>query len=76
MKVIGEIQKNKREITSGSSEWPDDTSDVIFIFTREPLEILRMSDHPKLGSCHSLGGDYDHCVLADAKKDGAIIYSV
>ena len=70
------IQKNKKEITSGSSEWPDDTSDVIFIFTREPLEVLRMSDHPKLNSCHSLGGKYDHCVLADAKKDGAIIYSV
>ena len=74
--LVALIQKNKREITSSSVEWPEDTSDVVFIFTREPLEVLRMSDHAGLSSCHSLGGSYDHCALADAKKDGAIIYSV
>jgi hypothetical protein len=70
------VAKNKREITAGSVKWPDDTSDVAFILTREPLEVLRMSDHKGIQSCHSLGAGYDQCSLADAKRDGAIIYSV
>jgi|14BtaG_2_1085337.scaffolds.fasta_scaffold03252_4 hypothetical protein len=70
------VKKNKREITGRSVKWPDDTSDVAFILTREPLEIYRMSDHEGLQSCHSLGAGYDQCALADAQRDGAIIYSV
>lgn len=70
------VQKNKREITGRSVNWPDDTSDMAFILTREPLEIYRMSDHKGLQSCHSLGAGYDQCALADAQRDGAIIYSV
>ena len=74
--LVGLVAKNKREITAGSVKWPDDTSDVAFILTREPLEVLRMSDHKGIKSCHSLGAGYDQCALADAKRDGAIIYSV
>lgn len=70
------FQKNKGELTGSGVEWPEDTSDVLFIFSRDEIDVLRMSDHEGLGSCHSLDGRYDQCVLADAKRDGAIIYSV
>jgi len=70
------FQKNKGELTGSGVEWPEDTSDVLFIFSRDEIDVLRMSDHEGLDSCHSLDGRYDQCVLADAKRDGAIIYSV
>ena len=70
------FQKNKGELTGRSVEWPGDTSNVLFILSRDEIDVLRMSDHDGLDSCHSLDGGYDQCVLADAKRDGAIIYSV
>ena len=70
------FQQNKGELTGKSVDWPEDTSNVLFIFSRDEVDVLRMSDHEGLESCHSLDGNYDQCVLADAKRDGAIIYSV
>ena len=70
------FQQNKGELTGRGVEWPDDTSNVLFILSRNEIDILRMSDHDGLQSCHSLDGGHDQCVYADAKKDGAIIYSV
>ena len=70
------FQQNKGELTGRSVEWPEDTSNVLFILSRDGIDVLRMSDHDGLDSCHSLDGAYDQCVLADAKRDGAIIYSV
>src|SRR6056300_355389 len=40
--------KNKRELTGRSTEWPSDTSDVAFILSRFPEDVIRMSDFPAL----------------------------
>jgi len=68
--------KNKRELTGRSADWPENTSDAAFMLTRFPKDVVRMSDFPGLGSCHSLDSDYRHCVFADSTKDGAVIYSL
>jgi len=54
------------------------------LFSRHPIDVLRMSDHKGISSCHRLGGgkyssssgDYAHCALADAKNDGGIVYLI
>lgn len=47
------------------------------LFSRHPIDVLRMSDHKGISSCHKLdGGSYAHCAIADAKNDGGIVYLV
>lgn len=46
------------------------------IISRNPIDIVRMSDHDGIKSCHSPGGDYFRCAIADAKGQGAVAYVV
>lgn len=53
------------------------------LFSRHPIDVLRMSDHKGISSCHRLKGAYSkdqgmysHCAIADAKNDGGIIYLI
>lgn len=53
------------------------------LFSRHPVDVLRMSDHKGISSCHRLKGsyskdqgDYAHCALADARNDGGIVYLI
>ena len=47
------------------------------LFTRHPIDVLRMSDHKGVSSCHRLdGGMYKHCAVADAQNDGGVIYLI
>jgi hypothetical protein len=54
------------------------------VFSRSPVDVLRMSDHKGISSCHRLGGgkyssdsgDYANCAIADAKNDGGIVYLI
>lgn len=54
------------------------------LFSRHPIDVLRMSDHKGISSCHRLGGgkyssdegNYADCALADAKNDGGIVYLI
>lgn len=51
----------------------DDYSAVI---TRYPLDILRMSDHDGIESCHSPSGEWYHCAMKEAQIGGAVAYAV
>jgi len=53
------------------------------IVSRDPIDILRMSDHDRITSCHSppsrsgnTGDSYYRCVVAEAHGHGAIAYAV
>tara|TARA_R110000868_G_scaffold101053_1_gene278186 strand:+ start:78 stop:1769 length:1692 start_codon:yes stop_codon:yes gene_type:complete len=54
------------------------------LFSRHPIDVLRMSDHKGISSCHRLGGGvyspesgmYEQCAFADASNDGGIVYLI
>lgn len=46
------------------------------ILSRDPLDIIRMSDHKGISSCHSPHGEYfSHCIR-EAQNGGAVAYLV
>ncbi len=51
-------------------------SDYAIIVSRSPYDIARMSDHEIWTSCHSQGGSYFHCAVAEAKGGGPVAYVV
>ena len=46
------------------------------VYSRAPIDVLRMSDHPMISSCHSQGGSFFKCAIQEAVRGGAIAYSV
>ena len=40
------------------------------VYSRVPIDVLRMSDFKNLESCHSMGGVYDYCALEEAESEG------
>lgn len=54
------------------------------ILTRHPVDVLRMSDHRGISSCHRLMGKYNedgeggysHCAIADAQNSGGVVYLI
>lgn len=58
------------------------TSKYSIILSRAPIDVLRMSDHEGINSCHSQpqhygrAGSYFYCAIAEAQNEGAIAYVV
>ena len=58
------------------------TSKYSIILSRAPIDVLRMSDHEGIDSCHSQpqhygrAGSYFYCAIAEAQNQGAIAYVV
>ena len=48
----------------------------VVIVSRHPLDVLRMSDHKNIRSCHSEGNGYFQCAVAESKGHGPIAYLV
>jgi hypothetical protein len=46
------------------------------IISRAPVDVIRMSDHSRITSCHSATGDYFHCAVQEAINGGAIAYVI
>ena len=46
------------------------------VYSRAPIDVLRMSDHPMISSCHSQGNSFFKCAVQEAVRGGAIAYSV
>lgn len=51
-------------------------SEYSIIISRDPIDILRMSDYNNIRSCHSEGGGYFECAIHEAKGNGLIAYLV
>jgi hypothetical protein len=57
------------------------SSKYSIILSRVPVDVLRMSDHDNIESCHSQPknygtGGYFYCAIAEAQNEGAIAYLV
>ena len=50
--------------------------DYSIVISRHPVDVLRMSDHRNIQSCHSEGNSHFHCAVKEAKSAGAIAYIV
>ena len=46
------------------------------IISRAPIDVLRMSDFDNIHSCHSEGGSYFKCAVAESKGHGPIAYLI
>jgi len=46
------------------------------VISRSPIDVLRMSDHDGISSCHSPDGQFYKCARQEAKTGGAIAYVV
>ena len=51
-------------------------SDRSIIISRSPIDVLRMSDHEDISSCHSEGGLYFKSARMEAMSGGAVAYVV
>lgn len=54
----------------------DDMSEYSMVLSRAPVDVVRMSDHRNIESCHSQIGSYFKCAIQEAKTGGAIAYLV
>lgn len=50
--------------------------DYSIVISRAPIDVLRMSDFRHIQSCHSEGGGYFQCAVAEAQGHGPIGYLV
>lgn len=51
-------------------------SEYVVVLTRSPVDVVRMSDHRNISSCHSRGSDYFQCAIQEAITGGAIAYII
>jgi hypothetical protein len=53
-----------------------DESGYSVVISRSPIDLVRMSDHDNISSCHSPGGGFFKCAKQEAKTGGAVAYVV
>lgn len=53
-----------------------DQSEYSIVLSRAPIDVVRMSDHRNISSCHSKGGSYFQCAVQEAVSGGAVAYVV
>jgi len=51
-------------------------SPYVTILSRHPVDVVRMSDMEGIRSCHSRGGGYFQCAVAESRGHGPIAYLV
>ena len=54
----------------------DKTSNYSIVLSRSPIDVVRMSNHRNITSCHAEGHDYFQCAIQEAITGGAIAYLV
>ena len=69
-KVIG------RELGQNFLQQYSKTGQYSIIFSKNAIDVVRMSDHIGITSCHSPGGSYFYCAINEAINGGAVAYLV
>jgi len=69
-------KNNKFYTTKENALYFQERSQFVIVLTRHPIDIVRMSDHEGITSCHSVGGDYFKCAVTEARKGGAVAYVI
>lgn len=54
----------------------DDLKKYSVVISRNPIDVLRMSDISNITSCHSQGGAYFQCAIQEAITGGGVAYVV
>lgn len=88
-RIIGNIQRISNEVNNWPEAWskkskdylnnPDEIyqdNDNILIASRDPIDILRMSDSEEIKNCHTEGGTYYECAVNEAINGGPVVFSV
>jgi len=77
LKQLSDLEQKKQEYALWKSLYGEDLSIVL---SRDPVDVLRMSDHPKavqaIESCHSEGGSEFSCAVEEAEEGGLVAYVV
>jgi len=64
-------QKPIRELKALKQTVDQDNIFYWLLFSRHPIDVLRMSDHKKISSCHNLkNGMYKDCAFLDGQNNG------
>lgn len=53
-----------------------DADKYVIVVSRSPIDVVRMSDHAGIDSCHAPGKSYFHCAVEEAKGMGLVAYVV
>jgi len=74
--------ETKKKYLNWYAKYKDDmetaleNKDYAIILSRSPIDLVRMSDHNNISSCHSRTGSYFECAVQEAITGGAIAYLV
>ncbi len=52
------------------------TTEHSIVISRDPIDVLRMSDHRNITSCHSEGDMYFECAVSESRGNGLVAYLV
>jgi len=68
--------KISQKVMAGAKDLGSTTHAIIF--SRHPVDVMRMSDHPEasIGSCHGPQGNYFICAMDEAAAQGVLAYLV
>lgn len=71
LKLLKWYEKNKPKLNR-----EDNKIGVSIIISRHPIDIVRMSDHKEIDSCHSPGRSHFQCAIQEARTGGAVAFVV
>lgn len=73
---LSNLENDLLDLKNAIATYNKEGSGYSIIYSRSPVDVLRMSDFDNIQSCHSVGGSYWQCAIAEAQKGGAIAYLV
>lgn len=62
--------------TKANALYFQEKSKYVIILSRHPIDVLRMSDHSTIKSCHSTDKEYFKCAVTEARRGGGVAYVV
>lgn len=65
--------KEKGELAQGEK---DESEKYYIILSRNPVDVLRMSDAGDIHSCYSEGGEFHRCAISEAKEGGIVAFKI
>ena len=76
IKAWNKFWSQKSEHYSANPEEFFEQDKKYIIFTRDPIDVLKMSDSDRLESCHREGHSHFHCAQKEARSAGFVAYMI
>jgi len=69
------------QLTNFIDQWPQiknqmNNRGLKLVISRHPIDLVRMADFKHIESCHSQGGGYFQCAVAEAQGLGVVAYAI